>query len=85
MNAQATAIGISTRSNMYRALLVLLGLFTLFGISFYILEIRSGASPTSWGMLTTNFLFLPADPQQYERSFTDGSWPERPTACGSSL
>ena len=58
MNAQATAIGISTRSNMYRALLVLLGLFTLFGISFYILEIRSGASPTSWGMLTTNFLFL---------------------------
>ncbi len=58
MNSQATAIGISTRTGMYRALLILLGLFTVFGISFYILEIRSGASPTSWGMLTTNFLFL---------------------------
>ena len=58
MNAQATAIGISTRSNMYRALLVLLGLFTLFGISFYILEIRSGDSPTSWVMLTTIFMYM---------------------------
>ncbi len=58
MNVQTHTPGISLRPGLYRALLLLLGVFTLVGIGYYVLVIRGGKSPTSWGMLTTNFLFL---------------------------